>query len=104
LISLEVNLECVARRLRPGPLPPDRKCPECGGSGVFEKDPSGAFSLPCPACNGEADTGEPPPGTSLEFRNSVSFFGGPEIPVKSVTYHPDAGPLGLRLRPEGFEG
>lgn len=29
------------------------KCPECLGSGIFEKDPSGVFSLDCEVCDGE---------------------------------------------------
>lgn len=28
------------------------RCPECRGSGIFERDPSGAFTLPCPVCDG----------------------------------------------------
>jgi DnaJ-class molecular chaperone len=31
---------------------PVETCPECGGSGIAERDPSGAFALECPVCDG----------------------------------------------------
>jgi DnaJ-class molecular chaperone len=31
------------------------KCPECRGSGIFENDPSGVFSLDCPVCDGDGE-------------------------------------------------
>lgn len=42
-------------------------CPECGGKGYTEKDPSGAFTLECPCCDGNGEIEMPQSQEDLDF-------------------------------------
>jgi RecJ-like exonuclease len=46
-------------------------CPECGGKGYSEKDPSGAFTDDCPVCDGHGEIEMP------ESQNDLDDLGIP---------------------------